>query len=48
VSWEWTDDANRQPMALGREELAEVINQLPVVGRSDPPGHYDTSSPNSI
>ena len=25
VSWEWTDDANRQPMALGREELAEVI-----------------------
>jgi len=25
VSWEWNDDANRQPMALGHEELAEVI-----------------------
>ena len=25
VSWEWTDDANRQSMALGPEELAEVI-----------------------
>ena len=23
VSWEWNDDANRQPMALGHEELAE-------------------------
>ncbi len=25
VSWKWTDDANRQSMALGPEELAEVI-----------------------
>jgi len=25
VSWEWPDDANRQPMALGRDELAEVV-----------------------
>ena len=25
VSWEWTDDANRQPMALDHEEIAEVI-----------------------
>ena len=25
VSWEWNDDANRQPMALDHEELAEVI-----------------------
>jgi hypothetical protein len=36
------------PAALGYEELAEVINQLPVAGRSNPPGHSDTSSPNSI
>ena len=25
MSWEWTDDANRQPMALEHEELTEVI-----------------------
>ena len=25
VSWEWNDDANRQPMALGHEELAEIL-----------------------
>jgi len=25
VSWEWKDDANRQPMALEHEDLAEVI-----------------------
>jgi hypothetical protein len=31
VSWEWTDDANRQPMALGREELAEVITAWPML-----------------
>ena len=29
VSWEWKDDANRQPMALGHEELAEVITAWP-------------------
>ena len=31
VSWEWTDDANRQPMALGTEELAEVITAWPLI-----------------
>ncbi len=31
VSWEWTDDANRQPMALGTEELAEVITAWPLL-----------------
>jgi hypothetical protein len=31
VSWEWTDDANRQPMALGHEELAEVITAWPLL-----------------
>jgi hypothetical protein len=31
VSWEWTDDANRQPMALGHEELAEVITGWPIL-----------------
>jgi len=31
VSWEWNDDANRQPMALGTEELAEVITAWPVL-----------------
>ena len=25
VSWEWNDDANRQPMALGHEELDEIL-----------------------
>jgi len=31
VSWEWTDDANRQPMALDHEELAEVITAWPML-----------------
>ena len=31
VSWEWTDDANRQPMALGHEELAEVVTAWPLL-----------------
>ena len=31
VSWEWKDDANRQPMALGHEELAEVITAWPLL-----------------
>ena len=31
VSWEWNDDANRQPMALGHEELAEVITAWPLL-----------------
>jgi len=31
VSWEWKDDANRQPMALGHEELAEVIAVWPML-----------------
>ena len=31
VSWEWNDDANRQPMALGHEELAEVITAWPLI-----------------
>ena len=31
VSWEWKDDANRQPMALGTEELAEVITAWPLL-----------------
>ncbi len=31
VSWEWNDDANRQPMALGHEELAEVITAWPML-----------------
>ena len=26
VSWEWTDDATRQPLALGHEELAGLFN----------------------
>ena len=25
VSWEYTDDANHQPLALGHEELAEIL-----------------------
>ena len=29
VSWEWKDDANRQPVALGHEELAEMITAWP-------------------
>jgi len=35
VSWEWKDDANRQPMALGDEELAEVIAAWPLLS-ADP------------
>ena len=31
VSWEWNDDANRQPMALAHEELAEVITAWPLL-----------------
>ena len=31
VSWEWNDDANRQPMALAHEELAEVITAWPLI-----------------
>lgn len=31
VSWEWNDDANRQPMALGHEELAELITAWPLL-----------------
>ncbi len=31
VSWEWKDDANRQPMALGHEELAELITAWPLL-----------------
>ena len=31
VSWEWNDDANRQLMALGHEELAEVITAWPLL-----------------
>ena len=31
VSWEWNDDANRQPLALGHEELAEVITAWPLL-----------------
>ena len=30
VSWEWKDDANRQPMTLGHEEVAEVITAWPL------------------
>ena len=35
VSWEWTDDANRQPMPLGHEEPAEVITAWPLLS-ADP------------
>ena len=31
VSWEWNDDANRQPMALGHEELAELMTAWPTL-----------------
>ena len=31
VSWEWNNDANRQPMALGHEELAELITAWPLL-----------------
>ena len=31
VSWEWKDDANWQRMALGQEELAELITAWPLL-----------------
>ena len=31
VSWEWNDDANWQSMALGHEELVEVITAWPLL-----------------
>ena len=31
VSWEWKDDANWQSVALGHEELAEVITAWPLL-----------------
>ncbi len=31
VSWEWNDDANRQPRAIGHHELAEVIIAWPTL-----------------
>ena len=31
VSWEWKDDADWQLMALGHEELAEVITAWPLL-----------------
>ena len=31
VSWEWPEDANRQPIALEHEELAEVITAWPML-----------------
>ncbi len=31
VYWEWNVDANRQPMALGHEELAEIITAWPLI-----------------
>jgi hypothetical protein len=31
VSWEWKDDANWQPVALGHEERAEVITAWPLL-----------------
>ena len=31
VSWEWKDDANRQPVALEHEELAELITAWPLL-----------------
>jgi hypothetical protein len=31
VSWEWKDDANWQPVALGHEERAEVIAAWPML-----------------
>jgi hypothetical protein len=31
VFWELNNDANRQPMALGHEELAEVITAWPLL-----------------
>ena len=31
TSWEWKDDANWQSVALGHEELAEVITAWPLL-----------------
>ena len=31
VSWEWKDDANRQPMALEHEERAELLTAWPLL-----------------
>ena len=31
LSWEWSDDTNRQPLALGHEELAGVIIAWPLL-----------------
>ena len=31
VSWEWKDDANRQPLANGHHELAELMTAWPLV-----------------
>ena len=31
VSWDWNDDANRQPMTLGHAEVAEVITAWPML-----------------
>ena len=31
MSWEWKDDANRQPVALEHEELAELITAWPLL-----------------
>ena len=31
VSWEWKDDANPHPMALGHEELAELMTAWPLL-----------------
>ena len=31
VSWEWKDDANRHPLALEHEELAEVMTAWPLL-----------------
>jgi len=31
VSWEYTDDTNRHPLALEHEELAEVMTAWPLL-----------------
>ena len=31
VSWEWNDDANRQPLAIGHYELAELMTAWPTL-----------------
>jgi hypothetical protein len=43
VSWEWTDDTNRQPMAPGKEEPAGVITTWPLLSadlRQERPGSF--------